>query len=128
MPEFKQNYNDKFHNKELKRGVLTGYSYLDYIKNGFNPSELILIAAESGGGKSLLLNNLAIQMWMQKNSLHSKSYTRGYNVLYFGLEMCYSDCARRTLARIADVDIYGLRDISLIISNRKGKNRFTIYL
>ncbi len=56
LSEFKQSYNDKYHNKELGRGILTGYSFLDYAKNGLMPSELMIIGGESGGGKMLPLD------------------------------------------------------------------------
>lgn len=54
---------------------------------------------------SMLLNNLARQMWMQKNNLYTDpaSFTPGYNVLYFSLEMPYEDCFIRFLASLADV-------------------------
>lgn len=115
MPEFKQAYNDRFHNKEIGRGILTGYSFFDYIKNGMMPAEMLIIGAESGGGKSFLLNNLAIQMWMQQNTIGTSpgAFTKGYNVLYFSLEMPYEACARRTLACLGDVPMYGIRDCAL---------------
>ena len=52
-------------------------------------------------------------MWMQKNTVFSNNFVRGYNVLYFSLEMPYEACARRTMARIADVPMYALRDAAL---------------
>lgn len=62
---------------------------------------------------SMMLSNMAIQMWMQKNTLHSTEFSKGHNVLYFSLEMPYEACARRAMARIANVPMYGIRDAKL---------------
>lgn len=113
IPEFKQEYNNKFHNKELKRGILTGYSYIDHITNGFSPGELIMICGETGAGKSVLLNNLAIQMYMGTNTVFSRTFKPAANILYFSLEMPLNMCARRTLARMADCPVYNIRDAKL---------------
>lgn len=141
LPEFHEHYVAKIANPELGSGVKTGYSYLDYVTNGVQPAELLIIAGESASGKSLLLNNIAIQMWMQQNTITTKQsdYTKGCNILYFSLEMPYLPCFRRTLARLADVPIYGLRDSTLtrseieslnlaskFIKNFSKKNKFTI--
>lgn len=113
IPDFKQSYNDKFRNKDLGKGILTGYSYLDHIKNGMSPAEMMIILGSSGGGKSLMLSNMSVQMWMQKNTIFSETFTKGYNILYFSLEMPYEACFRRTLARLADIPLYALRDSTL---------------
>jgi replicative DNA helicase len=115
IPEFKKEYEAKLKDPELGRGILTGYAHLDYITNGLMPSDMVIIAAESGAGKSFFLNNLAIQMWMQQNTIcTSKSeYTKGNNVLYFSLEMPYDQCFRRTMSRLAEVSSYALRDAKI---------------
>ncbi len=115
MPEFRQAYNDKHHNKDLGRGILTGYSFLDYVKNGMFPAEMLIIAGSTGSGKSLMLNNLATQMWMQKNTVFTETsdFCKGYNILYFSLEMPYDACVKRTMSCLADVPSYGLRDSNL---------------
>lgn len=128
IPEFKTNYNFKYHNKDFGRGILTGYSFLDYIKNGMLPGEMMIIAAETGVGKSLLLNNMAIQMWMQKNTVFSTEFVKGYNVLYFSLEMPYDACFRRTMARVADIPVYSIRDASLNSTQIAGMKRATDFI
>ena len=54
---------------------------------------------------SMLLSNLAKQIWLQKNNTDtlSEDFTRGYNILYFSLEMPYKDCFNRFLASLADI-------------------------
>lgn len=113
IPDFRNLYNSKFHNKDLGRGILTNYSFLDYVKNGMSPGEMLIIGGETGAGKSMFLNNIAIQMWMQKNTPASTEFMKGCNVLYFSLEMPYEACFRRTMARVADVPMYGIRDATL---------------
>ena len=70
------------------KGVLVGLPSIDERTNGFNPSELIVVAGMSGTGKSLLMMNFAVNAWLGSN--HPKSPTRaddGHNVVYFSLEM-----------------------------------------
>jgi replicative DNA helicase len=62
---------------------------------------------------SIMLNNMAVQMWMQGNTVSSTSFEKGYNVLFFSCEMPFLPCFRRTMAKVADVPIYGLRDSTL---------------
>ena len=124
MPDFKRTYHNKVKNPDLGRGILTGYSFLDYVKNGMLPAEMMIIGGETAAGKSMLLNNMAIQMWMQKNTVFTdNSFAKGYNVLYFSLEMPYDACARRTMARVADVPMYGIRDGSLSRKELEGMSR-----
>jgi len=52
MPEFRENFIQKSKNPELGRGILTGYSYIDYITNGLNPSDMLIVGGETGGGKA----------------------------------------------------------------------------
>lgn len=115
IDEFNNDYVAKIENPDLGQGILTGYSFLDHVTNGIAPAELLVIGAETSAGKSVMLNNLAIQMWMQKNTIAtaSENFTKGYNVLYFSLEMPFKSCFRRTMARLAEVPIYGLRDSQL---------------
>lgn len=111
-PDFIAEYKAKQKNPDLGKGILTGYSYLDFLKNGFRAADLIMIAGESGAGKSMWLNNIAINMWMQSNTIdtHPDQYTKGYNVVYVSLEMPLADMYQRTIASVADVSSYGVRD------------------
>ena len=43
MPEFRGDFIRKAKNLEVGKGLLTGYSYLDYVTNGFFPSDIFLI-------------------------------------------------------------------------------------
>lgn len=73
---------------------------------------------------SMFLNNIAVQMWMQKNTLSTEpgQYIGGCNILYFSLEMPYKACFKRTLARLADIPMYGLRDSRLTKAETESLN------
>lgn len=124
LPEFHEEYVAKIANPLLGQGVLTGYSYLDYVTNGLQPAEMLIIGGETSSGKSMFLNNIAIQMWMQKNTISTEpsQFIGGANILYFSLEMPYRACFKRTLARLADVPMYGLRDSKLTKAETESLN------
>jgi replicative DNA helicase len=103
IPIFKEEYNAKIENPNFDTGIKTGYSYLDHATDGLRPGELVLIGGESGGGKSMLLMNIAVQMWLQQNTLDTPedSFGPGNSVLYFSLEMPFRPCLNRVLARLS---------------------------
>lgn len=75
-------------NPDSYRGVTVGLPSLDNLTNGFNGSELIVIAGMSGTGKSLLMMNFAINAWLGSNKVTNPTMSNnGHNVIYFSLEM-----------------------------------------
>ena len=56
VKDFKKQYNEKLENPELGRGILTGYSCIDYVSNGFGLQELVIIGGDTGAGKMLPLD------------------------------------------------------------------------
>ncbi len=114
-PEFREEFLRKREDSTITKGILTGYSYLDYVTGGLQPAEMVIIGAETGGGKSMMLNNMAVQMWMQKNTIFTdpENYTKGCNIQYFSLEMPFRACVRRTVARLSDLPVYGIRDAKI---------------
>lgn len=82
--------------------VSTGWSTLDrMLYGGFNRGELEIVAAQSGGGKSLIMQNLAVN-WLEKK----------LNGAYITLELSEELCAMRIdsmFSGIASRDIF--RDI-----------------
>ena len=120
VKEFQNRYIAKMNDPNFGRGILTGYNFLDFQTNGLRPAELFLVAGESGSGKSMVLMNLAIQMWLQQNKIDTpkEEYKKGYNVLYFSLEMPYEQCLNRVVSRLADIPYRGIRDGNLMISDQ----------
>lgn len=102
VPIFREEYNAKMEDPLFDQGTKTGYSYFDNVTDGLRSGELVLIGGESGSGKSMLLMNMAIQLWMQSNTIDmTADFTPGQHVLYFSLEMPFKPCLNRTLARLS---------------------------
>jgi replicative DNA helicase len=70
---------------DKKGGTSTGWTTVDHhLYGGFNRGELNIFAGGSGAGKSLFLQNLALN-WVEK----------GYNVIYVSLELSEDLCGMR---------------------------------
>jgi replicative DNA helicase len=115
VPIFREEYNAKMEDPHFDRGIKTGYSYFDHVTDGLRPGELVLIGGESGGGKSMLLMNMALQLWMQNNSIYSEDInsTGGNSVLYFSLEMPFKPCLNRVLSRLSSAPSKLIRNAKL---------------
>lgn len=117
LSSFSENFNAKKNNPDFDKGLMTKYSFLDYATNGLKPSDFMVIAGESGFGKSLFLNNIAVQVWLQGNQVLSAENTEqmhkmapGKNIIYFSLEMPYEDCFNRLLGRLSGVPIRAIEN------------------
>lgn len=112
---FTEEYKAKQKNPLLDRGISTGMSFLDYATDGgIRDSELFIICGESGGGKSLYLNNIGVNIWKQDNTIDQESdFKKGYNVLYFSLEMPFNDCFNRVIANLANVPSKNIKNAKL---------------
>jgi replicative DNA helicase len=114
VPIFRDEYNAKINDPNFDRGIKTGYSYLDFATDGLRPGELLLIGAESGAGKSMLLMNMAIQMWLQDNNINmTEGWKPGNNILYFSLEMPFKPCLNRVLSRMSGNPSKKIRNATL---------------
>lgn len=114
VPIFREEYNAKMEDPNFDRGIRTGYSYLDSATDGLRPGELLLIGGESGAGKSMFLMNMAIQMWLQGNTVDmTDNFAPGNGVLYFSLEMPFKPCFNRVLARLSGNPSKKIRNASL---------------
>jgi replicative DNA helicase len=124
IEEFEEGYEARSQNPENSPEIKTGYSMIDSVAGGVSPGELIMIGAETNAGKSMLLNNMAKQIWMQENTIDMKSdFHRGYNILYFSLEMPYQDCFIRFLASLANVPQRSLQKSCLDSAEKKRVNQ-----
>jgi len=104
------------------RGVTVGLPSLDNLTNGFQPSELIIVAGMEGTGKSLVMMNMGINAWLGTNRVGREILPTGKNVLYFTLEMPRSNRGkfgtagylnRRILSSVAELPFSSLRKSSL---------------
>jgi replicative DNA helicase len=80
-------------------GLPTGYSQLDSLTSGLQPSELIILAARPSVGKTALALNLA-----ENTALHQNA-----TVAVFSLEMSKESLLMRMLASMARVDAHKFR-------------------
>lgn len=123
LPDFKESFLRKKEDPTCDRGISTGYSFFDWATNGVKPSDFVIIAGESGHGKSLMLNNMAIQMWLQNNSPdkyeEDKNFSKGCNITYFSLEMPYENCFNRVLARLSGINYKRLENSNLSKDEKK---------
>lgn len=91
---------DELHkNKGQLRGIPTGFPTLDKKTNGFQESNLIVIAARPSVGKSSLASNIAQFAATQKD----------YPVALFSLEMSSEEIADRMLSAQANIDMFKLK-------------------
>ncbi|HKK96288.1 MAG TPA: replicative DNA helicase [Anaerovoracaceae bacterium] len=75
-------------------GIPTGFRELDKLLSGFHPSDLIIVAARPGMGKTAFALNIAEQ-----------TAERGKSVLIFSLEMSNEQLGQRMLAMHSRVDM-----------------------
>jgi len=113
LQTFSDSFNAKKNNPDLDKGIISGYSYFDFATNGIKPADMVLIAGETGFGKSLFLNNIAIQVWLQDNNPFEEPSGKGKNIIYFSLEMPYEDCFNRFISRLSGVPSRDIENASL---------------
>ena len=77
------------------RGIPSGFRDLDAITNGLNKSDLILLAARPGVGKTSFAMNIALNVALNE----------GKKVAIFALEMSRSQLVQRALASLAKVNL-----------------------
>ncbi len=82
-------------NKGKMRGIPTGYKDFDAITNGLQKSDLILLAARPGVGKTSFAMNIAVNAAVNENK----------KVAIFALEMSREQLMQRALSSLAKVNL-----------------------
>ena len=91
---------EKAHNTDgTVTGIATGFTDLDYKTTGFQPSDLILLAARPSMGKTALALNIAIHVAAVEKK----------HVAIFSLEMSKEQLVKRLLSQESHVDSQKLR-------------------
>ena len=90
-------------NKGTVTGIPTGFIDLDYKTSGFQPSDLILIAARPSMGKTAFVLNVAQNM----------AFKEGKTVAIFSLEMSKEQLVNRLFSLESKVDSQALRTENL---------------
>lgn len=85
--------------RRLTRGVRSGFNDLDNLTLGFQPADLIIVAARPGMGKTSLCLNIA----------HNAAVRGKMGVAVFSMEMSKEQLALRLLCSHARVDLFRLR-------------------
>src|SRR5262249_4694384 len=80
-------------------GGSTGYTELDKLLSGFQPSELLILAARPSQGKTALALNLAENIALRA----------GQPVAFFSLEMSKESLLQRLVASVAQIDAHKFR-------------------
>ena len=86
--------------RKLMKGISTGLSTLDAIIGGLHQSDLVIIGARPGMGKTSLILNMARHI----------SVTEKRKVAFFSLEMTRDQLAQRMLSFDAAIDVSRLRE------------------
>ena len=87
-------------------GITTGLIDMDKKLAGFQPSDLVIIAARPSMGKTALAINLAVNAAMAKCYRDS---SRNHNVGFFSLEMSAEQLSTRILSMTAEVNSISLK-------------------
>ncbi len=115
VDDWKLNFKAKLNNPEIAQGILTGFSIMDYYTCGMRPGEFLLVAGPTGGGKTIMLLNLAVNMYMGKNPMpetfdklvefcDNNVWKKAYNVLFISIEMFAEEVIDRVISNMASVD------------------------
>lgn len=89
----------RHHGEESVHGVLSGFRDLDVLTNGFQPSDLIIVAARPSMGKSSLVLNMATHAAIEGK----------VPVAMFSLEMAKDQLVERMLSAESLVDLHRFR-------------------
>lgn len=94
-----QRLEEIYKNTDLYSGITSGYPSLDKMISGFNPSDLIIIAARPSMGKTAFALNTAFN-----------AAKAGKSILIFSLEMSSSQILQRLLSIKSGIGIQKIRN------------------
>ena len=107
--------------RDQRGAASTGWATIDFpLYGGFNQGELNIFAASSGGGKSLFLQNLALNWSLL-----------GHNVVYITLELSEELCAMRLdsmLTGYSTKEVFAQKDDTHLKVKMEGKNAGSLQL
>lgn len=87
------------------RGIPTGFASLNRKLNGLQRSDLILIAARPGQGKTSIGMNIVQQVALNRERKSETGAVKPYVAAVFSLEMPAEQLAKRMLCSVAKVDM-----------------------
>ncbi len=93
-------------------GIVTGFTDIDSLLGGLQPSDLIILAGRPGMGKSSLATNMAFhtaRAYLQDIEAGAEM-PRGAPVLLFSLEMAAQQLAARILSEQTEIEMWKIRN------------------
>ena len=93
-------------------GLITGFSDIDSLLGGLQPSDLIILAGRPGMGKSSLATNMAFhtaRAYVQDVEAGAE-VPRGAPVLLFSLEMAAQQLSARILSEQTEIEMWKIRN------------------
>lgn len=114
ISDIRNRYVAKQKDPSVGSGLKTGIDFFDKLTDGIRPSECLMIAGPTAGGKSILLSQIAKKIWLGDNNIDMESdFKPGNDVIFFSLEMPMDQCLERLCANLASVPQVGIRDAQL---------------
>lgn len=93
-------------------GVTSGFTDVDSLLGGLQPSDLLILAGRPGMGKTALATNMAFhaaRFWAQDIE-DGAEVPRGAAVLFFSLEMAAQQLSARILAEQTEIEMWKIRN------------------
>jgi replicative DNA helicase len=93
-------------------GVTSGFTDVDNLLGGLQPSDLLILAGRPGMGKTALGTNMAFhaaQQYMRDLEANAE-YPSGAPVLFFSLEMAAQQLSARILSEQAELEVWKIRN------------------
>jgi replicative DNA helicase len=93
-------------------GVASGFSDIDSLLGGLQPSDLIILAGRPGMGKTSLATNIAFhaaRAYVQDLEAGAEQ-SRGAPVLFFSLEMAAQQLSARILSEQTEIEMWKIRN------------------
>lgn len=93
-------------------GVTSGFTDIDQLLGGLQPSDLLILAGRPGMGKTALGTNMAFHAARQylRDLEASAEYPSGAPVLFFSLEMAAQQLSARILSEQAELEVWKIRN------------------
>jgi replicative DNA helicase len=92
-------------------GVSTGFSDIDGLLGGLQPSDLLIVAGRPGMGKTALATNMAFNAarFHLQDMEAGAEVSRGAPVLFFSLEMAAQQLSARVLSEQTEIEMWKIR-------------------
>ncbi|HVV27271.1 MAG TPA: replicative DNA helicase [Rhizomicrobium sp.] len=93
-------------------GVTSGFTDIDNLLGGLQPSDLLILAGRPGMGKTALGTNIAFhaaKAYLQDLEQNAE-FPRGAPVLFFSLEMAAQQLSARILSEQTEIEVWKIRN------------------